>query len=448
MSAPAGRFRLLAAALLLAACAVHPRGEREEIDRADAALRELDEAIAPVDLPPRPTREDWLAAAFHGNAALRARYWEWRAALERIPIEASPPRAAIRFSYLFGAERMDAWDRTTLGILNDPMENIPWPTKLGTKGRMALEEARAAGLRFESEKFRLQAEASDRYADLAFHAEELRAQEERIALLALASAGRTAGVSTGRAAGGDLLDADTRLALARNDLENLHAQMPPLFAELNALVGRDPAAPIELPERVPPPRPLPAEDDELIARAAERSPELGALSREVAGREEALELARSEWLPDFGISFDVMGSVTQTLGGMVVLPTRVEAIRAGVREAEALVRAAEAARAQHERDLAASFVLDLYVLRNAERQAQLFATTIVPRAELAERTVKASYAGGSASIGDYVEARMALLDARLALAQLWTEREKSLAAIEAFAKVDVGALHPVTMGSR
>jgi len=62
--------------------------------------------------------------------------------------------------------------------------------------------------------------------------------------------------------------------------------------------------------------------------------------------------------------------------------------------------------------------------------------------------VKASYAGGSASIGDYVEARMALLDARLALAQLWTEREKSLAAIEAFAKVDVGALHPVTMGSR
>jgi len=441
-----GRLPWLLLPVLLAACVAHPRGEDEERDRADAALAELDETPGAV-LPERPTREDWLRAAFHGSASLRARYAEWRAALERIPIEASPPKAALQFSYLFDADHASAWDRTTLGITNDPMENIPWPSKLGMRGRLALERARAAGLRFEAEKYRIQAEVSRLYADLAFHAFELRAGQERVALLGLAAAEKGAGVGAGRAAGADLFDAGTALELARNDLESLHAQMPPLFAEMNALVGRDPQAPIELPDALPEPRPLPLGDAEMIAMAAQRSPELGALSREVAGREEALELAKAEWLPDFGLGFSVMGSLTKSVSGMVVLPTRVEAIRAGVREAEWLVRAAEAAREQYSRDLAAGFVLDLYVLRNAERQARFFETTIVPRAELLASTARGSSSTGTGSLGGYLEARLALLEARLAVAQLWTEREKTLAAIESFAKVDVEALHPVRMAS-
>lgn len=435
------------ALLLVSSCAVHPQGEREERDRAEAALWELEE-MTEIPFPDHPAREDWLRAAFHGSASLRARYAEWRAALERIPIEASPPKAALQFSYLFSAENMDAWDRTTIGVSNDPMENIAWPSKLGMKGRAALEAARAAGLRFEAEKFRIQAEVSSLYADLAFHSYMIRTEQERLALLTLASSEQDSRVRAGRASGEELIVAGTALDLARNELENLHAQMPPLFAELNALVGRDVRTPIELPETLPAPRPLPAGDAELIALAAERSPELLALSREVAGSEEALELAKAEWLPDFGLNFSVMGSVAQSIGGMVVLPTRFEAIQAGVREAEWLVEAARSAREQYARDLAASFVLDLYVLRNAERQAKFFEGTVLPRAELLERTAQASTGTGTASVSSYVEARMALLDARLAVAQLWTEREKTLAAIESFAKVDVGALHPVGMGSR
>ena len=73
------RFSAATTLLVLAACAVHPRGEREERDRADAVARELD-AEAPT-LPDAPTLEDCLRVAFYANADLRARYWEWRAAL-------------------------------------------------------------------------------------------------------------------------------------------------------------------------------------------------------------------------------------------------------------------------------------------------------------------------------------------------------------------------------
>jgi hypothetical protein len=164
--------------------------------------------------------------------------------------------------------------------------------------------------------------------------------------------------------------------------------MPPLFAELNALVGRDPRTPIELPDALPEPRPLPVDDADLIALAAERSPDLGALSREVAGREEALELAKAEWLPDFGLNFSVMGSLAQTIGGMVVLPTRVEAIQAGVREAQWLVPA-EAAREQYARP--AALRIDLYVLRNAGR-SRFFEGAVVAR--------RAAQAHGAGFLGD------------------------------------------------
>jgi hypothetical protein len=43
--------------------------------------------------------------------------------------------------------------------------------------------------------------------------------------------------------------------------------------------------------------------------------------------------------------------------------------------------------------------------------------------------------------------RKTLLDARLTLAQLKSEREKALAAIETWSKLDVEALHPVKMGT-
>jgi len=119
------------------ACAVHPEGETNERDRATAALRELDEGDAtkaaddhadvPTELatlPPEPQLRDYLRVAFHSDQELRARYWQWRAALERIPQEASPPNLAFNFSYLFSDENMTAWDRIMLGFSNDLMNNL------------------------------------------------------------------------------------------------------------------------------------------------------------------------------------------------------------------------------------------------------------------------------------------------------------------------------------
>jgi outer membrane protein TolC len=433
--------------LALSACAIHPRGEKEERDRAAEVGRGFEDSSEAPTLPADPLPEDYLRVAFYANAELRARYWEWRAALERIPQDASPPNPALNFSYLFGGPQMKAWDRTTLGLSNDPMTNLSGPSKLAAAGRRDLEEARAAGLRFEATKFKIQSRVLTRYVDLALHEVMIRTEEEDLALLSLAAEQVSAAVRSSAAPVADLLRAQSDRDLARNQLESLRGQHATLSAEMNALLGRAADAALPLPASMPPARALPATDTEILALAADRSPEIAALSREVAGREEALDLARKQWIPDFGLSFNLMGSVSRSLGGMVILPLRWAAIDGAIEEARANLRAAEAAREQVRRDLAASFVLDLYVLHSDERQADLFEHSLVPRAELSARAAGAGLAAGRGTILDVVRARRAALDAKLALAELRAQREKALVAIETWSALDVEALHPVRMGS-
>ncbi len=434
--------RLAPLLLAIAGCALRPAGEDEERDRIEAAGRVYAEDAAAPALPGAPSVEDYLRVAFAGNAELRRRYEEWRAAIEQVPQDSSFPDAALSFGYLMRGGGMKAWDRTTLGIGNEPMVMIPYPGKLAAAGRRALEEARAAGLEFEAARFDLQERVRAAYLDLALFGESIRLQEERVRLDEMKAAQAHAAVGLGRAAPEAALVARTELDLARSDLESLHAAVGPARAAMNALLGRAVEAPVPLPDALPAPRALPRTDAEVLALGAERNPALGALARTVAGREDALDLARQAYIPDVSLSFSLTGSASQAVGAMATLPLRLEAIAASIRQAEAGVRAAEAARTQYARDLAARFVLDLAVLRNDERQVELFETAIIPRIRRTIDLARAGYAAGRTDFAALLAAERTHIDARVAVARLRIEREKALAAVEAAAAVDIETLRP------
>ncbi|MGO8704076.1 MAG: TolC family protein [Candidatus Brocadiia bacterium] len=431
----------LAGLLALAGCALRPAGEDAERQRAAEEGRPFTDTVVLPILPENPTPEEYLRFAFLRNADLHRRYWEWRAAIERVPQDSSFPNVAIPFSVLFSGGKQKLWDRTTLGLSNDPMSDIPFPTKLSIAGRKALQEARAAGLRFEAAKFLLQFRVLSACDDLALLAETIRLRAADVELLRLMVRLAAVRAQTG---GGqpDILKAQTSLDMAENDLANLRTQVAGADARLNALLGRPATDPVPLPTSLPALRPLPVSDADLIRLGSERSPALQALAAEVAGKKEALALAKQAYLPDFGLSLSVTGSVAQTLGGMLVLPTRLEAIRAGIEEARANLQAAAAARTQYERDLAASFVLNLYALRNDDRQIKLFEETIIPRARQMIELAQNSYSTGAIPFADLVEAERELLNARLVTAQLLVERDKALLAIESWSDVDAEAMKP------
>jgi outer membrane protein TolC len=429
-------FAVLAAGLA-SGCALRPSGEADERENARLAGTPYEKKPAPPVISENSGPEEYLAHAFLTNAALEARYWEWRAALERIPQDSSFPNAAVSFGYMFSKDNMTAWDRTTLGVMNDPMTNIPFPTKLATAGRAALDNAKASGERFREAKFLLQKDVLWTYYDLALLGESIRVQTETVSLLRQVVSQAEVRVRTGTAGQQDLLKAQTEVDLADNDLKSQESRAKTLSARLNALLGRPAEASVPIPRDLPSPRALPVPDAELLKVASERSPELAALARDAEGREEALSLARQAYIPDFGLSASLTGNLSKMVGVMATVPLRLEAIRGGIEEARANLRATAAARVQYGRDLAASFVLNVTVLRNDERQVELLEKVVLPRARQTVELSQTSYAAGKLGFVELLDAQRTLLDVRLTIAQLKIEREKALAAIETWSTVDV-----------
>jgi outer membrane protein TolC len=211
------------------------------------------------------------------------------------------------------------------------------------------------------------------------------------------------------------------------------------------MLARDGKAPLVLPPVLPSPRPIAVDDARLIAVAVDQNPELAGLARQVAGRTDAIELARLAYLPDFSPSVSITGNISQLLGSMVMLPTKLPAIRAAINEAEAMERSAEAILRQTKRDRAASFVANLYFMRNAERQTAFYQQRVVPSAEQLLSTSRQEYAAGTVGFADLIDSERMFIEVRSAVAEARIEREKRLAELEALAGTDFETLEQVTV---
>jgi outer membrane protein, heavy metal efflux system len=314
--------------------------------------------------------------------------------------------------------------------------NLSLPIKVQTAGEVALEGARQAGEKLRSVKFDLQRKVLSAYLDLALVEEKIRIERENLELLKLVSDSASSRVESGGSLQ-DVLKTRIETQVVQNELANLEAEANSMRILFNGMLARDAKAALKLPPALPLPRPVPTDDAQLIAIAVELNPELAALARQVAGRKNALELARLAYLPDFIPSASVTGSVSQVISTMVMLPTKLPAIRAAIIEAEAMARSAEAMLRQTKRDRAASFVANLYLMRNAERQARLYRQRILPATEQLISISQNDYAAGTVTFPDLIDSLRTLIAVRRTVAQLRIEREKRLAEIEALAGVDV-----------
>ncbi|MGH7785427.1 MAG: TolC family protein, partial [Candidatus Binatia bacterium] len=217
----------LLAALALHGCVLAPHGTEAERARVVAAGQPYEAPAVErlvADLPASPDWPDLLRHAFLSNGELEAAYFAWRAAVERIDIAAGYPNTnlTLGFDYLFSGGRLKGWDATSLSLGFDPMQNLSFPTKVVAAGRVAYQDARAAGWRFAAAKFALQRRVLDAYFDYALQAERVRLQRQQLSLIGFA-----ADTAVARVAGGmpqqDLLTAEVERRHAEHALRDLEA---------------------------------------------------------------------------------------------------------------------------------------------------------------------------------------------------------------------------------
>jgi len=393
------------------------------------------------DLPASPNWRDVLQRAFLANGDLEASYHEWAMAIHRIDQAGSWPSQPVElgFEYMFSGERMKSFDRMTFSA--GLMDASALPNKTYASAKVAWRDAQAAGERFRAAKFDLQMKVLQSWADYALQAERIRIQQQNLELLRLVANTAASRVRAG-ASQQEQLRADVAFRTADNELATARATLEQQRARLNGLLMRGADASLVPLASMPTGRPLPMDDQTLIAASVSNSPDLAALGHDRESREAAIQRARLEYLPEINPMAVLTGSLSQSIGAAVVLPTQLPKINAMVAEARSDLRRVEMSLAQAKSDRSARFLATLFALRDAERRGQVFESDIVP---LAERTVQLSrqgYAAGASTYIDLIDAQRTLLDARLMAAEARTVREKMLAELEALAGMDIEAISP------
>lgn len=428
----------------IAGCSLEPASTKDERARLDSAGVVFERPIASralPDLPAEPTWRDVLHRAFLANGDVEAAYFDWKASLERVTIASAYPNSnlSLGYEYMFSSERMNAFNRSTFSAGLDPVMSLTLPIKAEQAGRVALDEARAAGEKFRVAKFELQKKVLQSWADYVLQDRLIALASEDVVLRRMLSdstaRGAAAGMRVRRAAA-----ADIELQRAESMLLDQRSEHAATLAMLNSLMARELRAPLPVPSKTEPTRQLPDDDLVMLKAAAEVYPEVAVMTREAEGRSDALELARMRWIPDIGLSASFTGSISQALGAMLSVPTNVASIRGGIREAEAQLRASQATLRQRTSDRVGEYVSLLVVYRNAQRRAAIFEDAILPAAERLSGDDERAYESGAAPFAEVLESHEMLLDVHSVIASSRADMEKAIAEIECCLGADIETL--------
>ena len=96
--------------------------------------------------------------------------------------------------------------------------------------------------------------------------------------------------------------------------------------------------------------------------------------------------------------------------------------------------------ARQVKNRAGSFVANLYIMRNAERQMELYQRRAAPATEVLVSSSQNADAAGAVGLADLIDSERTLISIRRMVAQAQIEREERLAELGAFAGVDIETL--------
>ena len=432
---------------LLAGCAGYgrpyspaavPRWRRGDPPSIEASGARLGRSDLPR-LDENAALEDYLAYAALNNAALKAAFHEWQAAVEKAPQVTALPDPRFTYSYFIReVETRVGPQRQTFTLA----QMFPWPGKLDLKGQAAVQGAKAAGRRYESRKLKLFYSVKDAYYEHYYLGRAIAVvREQRDFLKYVEEVVRTR-YKTAAVDYGAVLRAQVELGVLDDRLTALEEMRGPIVARLNAALNRPVAAELPWPPSIPS-ESMDATDKQVLQWFLEASPELKAMDHEIGRRQRLLALAMKDYYPDLTFGLTYVQTDTALMSGApdsgkdpvtamlsINVPLWWEKYRAHEREAEALLAAAIRTKTEKENRGGSMIRMVLYDLHDDERKISLYRDTLLPRARQALKTTETSFRAGKASFIDLMDAQRVLLQFELSHQRALVDRAQRLAQLE------------------
>ena len=398
--------------------------------RAAAALPELAKPLRLADL---------LPLLLDRNPSIRAARARLEAAAERYPQAIALPDPMVEGTY-FAKNAMDpsnSFARYNLMVRQD----FPFPTVLSLRGDAATKGAEAEALRYEAAVRDAVAALQDVEAERAYLAAASRVQAALRDIYRRYAEVARGDVATGRTRLPESFRAEALLAQAGYDLTLVEEVRRVEDQRLRALLDLPSSTALGDPADAPTPPGLEVDPDALARRAVAYNQELREAGIDVELAEIGGRMARWDYVPMFSIGagkmvnddFDPDSGMTAdstvvTFG--LTIPLWFAAKAAGVREANAKVRAARAAEAGTREQLLADVARIGFRLRNSGRLAQLYGRELVPQAEKALVRSQAMMKEGKESMASSLELAATWQQLRIAELRANADQAQAIAALE------------------
>ncbi len=314
---------------------------------------------------------------------------------------------------------------------------IPFPGKLGLKGRMAQRDAMIAKEKYEAKKQEVIVQVKAAYYRLLLVHKSIEIVSEEKELLRKFERIAETQYAVGRAAQHDVLKAQVELSLLSDDLITLQEQdLPTAEAKLNAILNRPPDSPLGIPEEFTVPK-LERSRKEIEGFALEHRQALKAMEYGVEKSQTAYKLAKMSYLPDFGIKFmrtEMETSMnTETTGGVMLsinIPLWFWEKGYGVSEKRAQKRSAEASYRAMRNMVLFEVQNALAKFNTSERRVNLFETSIIPQAEQTLKAATVAYETGKVDFLTVMNSERMLRDAKLKHYKILMDHATNLANLE------------------
>ncbi|MHC4658088.1 MAG: TolC family protein [Planctomycetota bacterium] len=396
----------------------------------------------PNDANNLQTLQGYLRYASLNNAELKAKFHEWKAAIEQIPQAKSLPDP--KFTYGYFIEEVE----TRVGPQRQKfeiMQTFPWFGVIEARTDQAAAKAKAVHKRYEAKKLELFQEVKYAFYEYSYLAEAIEITKQNLELITHFEQIARSRYAAAIASHPDIIRAQIELAVLEDRLRSLEELRPAITAKLNSILNRPASSDLPWPKS-PRYEHVPLNFQQLYSMIILNNPQLQAFDYEIEAARNKERLARKKSYPNIGIGIGYIDTAHARASGVddsgkdpiigmisLTLPIWADNYKAAERQARAQLHRKTHEKTQMENTLAARAQQLLYEFEDGDRKIKLYGDVIIPKAKEMLIASQSAYQSGTIDFLSLIDAQRMLLKYELYYERNLAENAQKLAKIEMLA---------------
>jgi outer membrane protein TolC len=376
--------------------------------------------------------EDYLRYASLNNAELKAKFHQWKAAVEEVPQAKALPDPEVKYGYY--TRQSDMQMNQMVGV----MQMFPWFGKIDARTEAAAKSAEAAQQKYQAARLALFKEVKEGFYEYVYLAKTTGIAMENLELLRHFEEVARTKYTAAEAGQPDVIRAQVELARVEYILRSLEQLREPVVSRLRS------ALTLPADTNLPWPKQeefevVPLDYERLVTLLVQKNPELAGLNFEAMAAKSRIELAKKNFYPDIGVGVEwtefersggMSGRDSVALMFKINLPLWRDSYSAGERQAQAMAMSTEQEKIDTENSLLAKAAQSYYDYNDSIRRIRLYRDTLIPKGEELLRASETAYKGGTIDFLSLIDSQRLLLDYYLSYQRALADNRQKLAELE------------------